>query len=290
MNDIIPLWLVNLLSFATVFAVMTSIGTTSSPRDFLNHLHAPSLLIRGLIGALVVVPAVGLATGFAFGLTLPEKVGVALMAIAPGAPLALRRALGSGADARFATALQIAIAVLGVIAMPFWVMIGNRIIGTHGFVDILAVTRQIVLAQLLPLVLGSVVKIVFPRRAGVVGMAVGRIGAVLLVAALIGQLIHLYSTILAAHVWPLAAAAVTTLSALFAGHLLAGPSPADRQATAIAGALRNVGLALLVAATNHLPPTVEEVIVSYWLAAFVIVSAYILLRRRMARWSAKASH
>ena len=76
MDDIIPPWVVNALAFITVFSVMTSIGTS------------PSLLIRGLISVLVIVPAIGFATTFAFDLSLLEQVGVVLMAIAPGAPLA----------------------------------------------------------------------------------------------------------------------------------------------------------------------------------------------------------
>jgi Sodium Bile acid symporter family len=111
-DDIIPLWVVNALAFITVFSVMTSIGTTVTPTDCLQHLRSPSLLIRGLISVLVIVPAIGFATTFAFGLSLPEQVGVVLMAIAPGAPLALRRALASGGHAGFAPASKL--------PWPFW--------------------------------------------------------------------------------------------------------------------------------------------------------------------------
>ena len=105
---------------------MTSIGTIVTPTDPLQHLRSPSLLIRGLISVLVIVPAIGFATAFAFDLSLPEQVGVVLMAIAPGAPLALRRALASGGHAGFAPALpQIALAILAVPAATLWVAIGN---------------------------------------------------------------------------------------------------------------------------------------------------------------------
>jgi hypothetical protein len=42
-----------------------------------------------------------------------------------------------------------------------------------------------------------------------------------------------------------------------------------------------VGLALLVSTSNRTPPTVEEVIISYWIAAFVIVTVYIMWRGRL---------
>jgi predicted Na+-dependent transporter len=135
MIAIIPLWLVNVLSFITVFSVMAAIGTTITPSASLRHLLSPSLLIRGLISVLVIVPIIGIATTIALRLTTAEQVGVTLMVIAPGAPLALRRALYSGGDAGFAPTLQVAVAILAVPALPLWVAIGNWLVGTHGFVD-----------------------------------------------------------------------------------------------------------------------------------------------------------
>ena len=133
----------------------------------------------------VIVPIVGFATTFAFGLSLPEQVGVVLMVIAPGAPLALRRALGSGGDAGFAPTLQIAVAILAVPAVPLWVVVGNWILGTHGFADATAVARQVFLAQLLPLGLGAIVRRVASASGARIGRALGRVGAILLIAALI---------------------------------------------------------------------------------------------------------
>ena len=115
MVEIIPLWLVNLLSFITVFSVMMSIGTAITLSVCFQHIRSPSLLTRGLGNVLVIVPTVGIAASFLFGLNLTEKVGVALIVMAPGAPLALRRALSSGADAGFATTLQVVVALLAVV-------------------------------------------------------------------------------------------------------------------------------------------------------------------------------
>jgi bile acid:Na+ symporter, BASS family len=278
MADVIPLWLVTTLSFATVFSVMTSIGTTITPGAVLGHLRAPSLLIRGLVSVLVVVPVVGFTAGFAFGLDRAEQVGIALMAIAPGAPLALRRALRSGGHVGFAPTLQIALAVLAVPAMPLWVMIGNWILGTNGFVDVAAVTRQVFLAQLLPLGLGAITRSVAPKSGERIGNALARAGAVLLIVMIVAEVIDLRAIILAARPWPMAAAVATTLAALAAGHLLGGPMHETRHAVAVAGAMRNVGLALLVATANHVLPAVQVVIISYMLVAAVVVTVYILLR------------
>ena len=233
------------------------------------------MLIRGLIRVLVIVPIIGIAMGFAFGLDLPEKVGLALIVLAPGAPLALRRALSSGADSGFAPTLQIVIAVLAVPALPLWVIIGNAVLGTRGIVDAGSVAKQVFLAQLLPLGFGAIVKRLAPIQGPWFGQLVGRAGLVLLLLALASIIVNVRYSILATHPWPIAAAAVTTLAALALGHLLGGSAPQVRHSIAVAGAMRNVGLALLAATINRTPPTVEVIIISYAITAILIVTGYI---------------
>ena len=89
--------MVNALAFITVFSVMTSIGTS------------PSLLIRGLISVLVIVPAIGFATTFAFDLSLLEQVGVVLMAIAPRCATRSRDAMAVGRQVALAQLLPLAL-------------------------------------------------------------------------------------------------------------------------------------------------------------------------------------
>ncbi len=284
MDDTIPLWLVNTLAFITVFSMMTAIGTTVTPSECLQHLRSPSLLFRGLISVLVIVPVIGFATTSAFSLTLPEQVGVVLMVIAPGAPLALRRALASGGNAGFAPTLQITVAIFAVPAVPLWVLIGNWILGTRGIIDASTVARQVFLAQLLPLAMGTVVKRIAPVIGARIGRILGSAGAVLLMVLIIGILVNVRYSILLMHFWSIASAAVITTVAIAAGHLMGGALPEIRHAMAIAGAMRNVGLALLVASTNETPAVVEVVIIAYALTAIIIVSGYSVC------WTKKTAH
>jgi predicted Na+-dependent transporter len=237
-------------------------------------------LLRGILTAIVVVPAIGIVASFAAGLSLPEKVGIVLIAVAPGAPLALRRALGSGAHAGFAPTLQIAIALLAVPAVPSWVMVGNLIFGTQGNADPAAVARQVLLAQLLPLTLGAAMKRAAPVWADRAGAVLSRAGAVLLLAAIVFQIVDLHRLILSMQLWPVTVAAATTIAALSAGHLMGRGSPKIGHSIAVASALRNIGLAMLIATANQAPPLVEVTIVTYALTAIVVVSAYIVVWNR----------
>jgi bile acid:Na+ symporter, BASS family len=223
--EIVPLWLVNLLSFLTVFSVMSSIGTTVTPSMCFQHLRSPALLTRGLASVLVIVPAIGIAASFLCSLDLAEKVGVALIVMAPGAPLALRRALGSGAEAGFASTLQIVVVVLAVPMLPLWVIIGNAILGTKGIADPQSVAKQVFLAQLLPLAAGVLVKRMVPIWAPWIGVMLRHAGAVLLIVAITSIVVDLRYSVLATHPRPIIVALVTTIAALAVGHRLGGQLP-----------------------------------------------------------------
>jgi hypothetical protein len=83
--EIIPLWLVNLLSFLTVFLVVVD----RDHRHPKRMLPTPSFTVLARPGlALVIVPTIGITVSFICGLDLAEKVGVALIVMAPGVRVA----------------------------------------------------------------------------------------------------------------------------------------------------------------------------------------------------------
>jgi BASS family bile acid:Na+ symporter len=175
------------------------------------------------------------------------------------------------------------VAFLAVVVLPLWVMIGNTILGTRGIADAGSVARQVTLAQILPLVLGVVARRLAPVRGAQIGTMLGRAGAVLLILAITSIMVDVPYSVLATHPRPIIVAAVTTIAALFVGHLVGGPRPEVRHSLAIAGAMRNVGLALLIATINRTPPTVEVIILSYGITAVLIVTAYILWWTKVMR-------
>ena len=79
------------------------------------------MLLKGLFSVLVAVPALAWLVARTLDLPRPAEVGIVLMAISPGAPIALRRSLGAGGHRSFAPALQIAVVVLAVVSMPLWI-------------------------------------------------------------------------------------------------------------------------------------------------------------------------
>jgi len=107
-----------------------------------------------------------------------------------------------------------------------------------------------------------------------------RIGNLLIIVLLAAVLIDVWEVTMDAgvRVWP--SIALITVGALALGHWLGGPEPATRTAVAITSALRNAGLALLVATLNSAPPAVTGTVLAYVLVSALLVVPYIMWRRR----------
>ena len=98
---------------------------------------------------------------------------------------------------------------------------------------------------------------------------VTRAGSLLLVGTVVLALANLWQPTVEAGVGVLAAIALVTVLALAAGHLLGGPP------VAISSALRNPGLALLVATFNSAPPQVTATVLAYVVVAALLVTLYV---------------
>lgn len=283
MQPLIPEWFVSAFAAATVFAVMLGLGLGLRPSEFLLAWRRPGRMVVALFAVLVAVPA--LAIVVARGLRLPPaaEVGIALMAIAPGAPVALQRSLGAGAERSFAPGLQVTVALAAVVSMPVSVALLDQLFGTRAILSPWQVMKQVSVVQLLPLATGVAIGRLLPGIASRLAAHVERLGKLLLLV-LVGVAVTAFWTVMIAAGPAVAlAAALTTVAALAVGHWLGGADPGTRTAVAIASAARNPGLALLVASLNAAPPAVKATLLSYMVVAALTVLPYALQRGRGAR-------
>ena len=105
MSGPIPEWIVTALAVVTVFTVMFSVGLGISLGELRWIWQRPGPMARGLFSVLVAVPAVALAITRSLDLPRLAEIGIVLMAISPGAPVALRRSLEAGGHRAFAPSL-----------------------------------------------------------------------------------------------------------------------------------------------------------------------------------------
>jgi BASS family bile acid:Na+ symporter len=282
MGATVPEWLLTACIAVTVFTVMLGIGLGVTPGELRMLWRSPGLMLRALFSVLVAVPALALAVTRAFDLSRAAEIGIVLMAISPGAPVALRRSLAAGAHTAFAPGLQICVAILAVVSMPLWIAALNELYAGQARIDPRDVMRQVFIAQLLPLGLGIALRHFGATLTAHIEPTVRRAGTVLLIVAVVLVLAELWRPLYEAGTATIGAMVLTTAAALAAGHLLGGPAPTTRTAVAITSAARNPGLALLVATVNAASPDIIATVLAYVLISLLAITPYAVWRHRAA--------
>lgn len=280
MDGLIPEWIVSAFAVATVFVVMFNLGLEMAPADFVAAWRRPTLMFKALFAALVAAPVLALVVARGLQLPRPAEVGMLVMAIAPGAPIALRRSLEAGADRDFAPGLQVTIALLAVISMPLSVAALDELYAATASISPWQLLRQVLVVQFLPLALGVCLGQMHGRAATWLRPRLARVGGWLLVTLAALAIVGFWGVMIAAGPRVATAVMLTTLAALAVGHFLGGPGPATRTAVALSTALRNPGLALLAAALNSASPAIKATILTCLVVTAVTVTPYAVWRSR----------
>ena len=286
LGGIVPDWMLSIVAAATLFVIMFDLGIAIVPVEFRWVMQRPGLVARALFCVLVAVPALVWLVARAFGVPRSAEIGMMLMAIAPGAPVALRRSLDAGAHRAFAPALQILVAFLAILSMPVWIFFLNQYYAGQASIDPRDLARQVFFAQLLPLGLGIAARWLLPAQSVRIEPSLHKLGSALLALLLVLALVDVYQTVIDAGVGVGAAVVVATMLALAVGHLMGGPDPTTRTSTAISSAARNAGLALLVAALNRASPAIIAAVLAYLVLSAFTVVPYVVWRARTAHRTA----
>ena len=278
----VPDWLLSSAAAATLFAVMFDLGLSAVPRDFRWVIERPRLMAKALFSVLVAVPVIAWIIARAFDVPRSAEIGIMLMAISPGAPVALRRTLRAGGHAAFAQTLHIALAIIAILSMPLGIAALDEYYGGATAIDLRDLARQVFVAQLMPLGLGMLMKHFWHARIRPFEPAIRTLASLLLLTLVVLVLVDVWETIGRAGLRVAAAVIAITMLSLAVGQGLGGPDPTTRTVTAIFSGARNAGLALLVATLNDATaPVVAAVLATFVLSAFTIVP-YARWRRRVA--------
>ena len=238
------------------------------------------MLAAVLFAVVVPVPILAVVVVKLFGLRGAVAAGIVLMAISPGAPVALRRAIQAGGGPQFAPTLHLAIVMFAVVTVPVSVMVMS--------LDFFGALRDLPARRGAPGVLRSAVA---PGdRRGVARVAardwlpdssrgLPRLSNLMLLALIVLCLVVLGPRIVAIGWAPVIAGMGLTLCALFAGTIFAGRDASVRPAAAVAAAMRNPGLALLIATRNAAPPDVTASVFGYALGLAGVIFAFLAWRK-----------
>jgi len=280
MSVLVPGWIVSAFAVATIFVVMFDLGLDMNPRDFVHAWGRPALMLKALFAVLVAAPVLALVVARMLHLPRPAEVGMVVMAIAPGAPVALRRSLAAGGDRDLAPGLQVTIALLAVISMPLSLALLDELYSASATISPWQLLRQVLLAQFVPLTLGVCLGQLRGSAAAWLQPRLARAGQWLLGALALLAIVGFWGVMIATGPRVAIAIVFAALAALAVGHFLGGPNPATRTAVALSTALRNPGLALLAAALNSAPPGVKATILTCLVVTGLTVTPYAIWRSR----------
>ncbi|HTP97756.1 MAG TPA: bile acid:sodium symporter [Casimicrobiaceae bacterium] len=277
---LIPFQWIGLFATAVVWVVMLALGLMLGREQIAAAMQRRVVLAAVIFAVLVPVPALAVLAVKLFSIKGAVAAGIVLMAISPGAPVALRRALDAGGDRAFAPALHLAIVALAVVTVPLSVAILDWIFEKDFTVTPFHIGRQVFFAQLLPLALGAALRVWRPSIAAKLEGPLARIGNLLLAVMGLMILVDMPPLIAAVGWTPMIAGVVMTVCALGVGAAFAWRDPAVRPAAAVAAAMRNPGLALVIATLNRMPAGVTAAVIGYALGLAVTIIAYLQWRKR----------
>lgn len=265
----------SLLVPPTLFSVMLALGVSLRPESMHHWRSRPSLPLRVLLGSCLLVPLLGLLLlqlPWSADLSRPARHAIALMAVCPSAPLALRKAGVSGGDRQLAALLQVSAALAAILTIPLLAMLFRQAFALDGWlIRPLDVALQVGLAQVLPLLLGVLLRRRLPQLAARLERPLDKLANGLLLVLVLVVLLKAGPQLLVtipAEPGALLAIGVLTGLSLALGRWLGGRDPHEGLTTALVTAMRNPGLALLFASAHgqNLPG------LKLWILTYVLVT------------------
>lgn len=269
--------------FILLACLMLECGLQVTRSDLLEvFVSKRSLLARALLANFILVPLYAVIAVRAFHLSEYVTIGILLMAIAPGVPfLAQAGGRKAGGSLRFALDLCFLMPALSIITAPFTARLTFPT-DTQTKIPPESLVLTLVVAQLIPLLIGTMIAERAPNLAARLLRPLGVAVAVLLLLVLVlisplmlksfGTIYGTYGTL---------TALLISLLSLGTGWVLGGPERSYRVTLSLATLLRNPGLALTVAATDFPRTLVTPMVMSYFLAQLVVnVLFHVYLRTR----------
>jgi BASS family bile acid:Na+ symporter len=260
---------------------MLSLGLLLGREQFAAAFRRRVVLAAIVFAVVVPVPVLAALFVKLVGLRGPVALGIVLMSVSPGAPVALRRAISVGGNTDFAPALHLAIVMIAVITIPVSILILDVIFDKTFTVSPLHVARQVSVAQLLPLGLGAATRAYLPARAAWLQPRLSVLANLLLLSFAVVLIYELWPALKAIGWTPTVAGIILTACALAVGAAFAGRDVEARSAAAIAAAMRNPGLALLIATVNHAPSGTTAAVFAYALGGAAVITAFVAWRGRI---------
>jgi BASS family bile acid:Na+ symporter len=257
----------------SLFVMKFGQGLEIAPRDLRFFREQRRLMLRSVLVVTLLVPLATLVVVGVLRPDLPTTVALAILAACPAAPMAIGNVARARGTVPYAASLQLAVATLAVVVTPLLLIVLGQVLGFRADLRPRSVAWQVATAQVIPIGLGVLIRAKSPRAAGW-GRRLARVATLILLVLLAVVVAAMREAFLELGAREYAAIALTALAALALGHFLAPHDLGMQHALAVETALRNPGLALLVATASFPDAKPLPVLLPCVLVAFVATGLY----------------
>lgn len=165
--------------------LMFGMGTTLTAKDFRVLLASPKSLAVILVAQLILLPLLGIAVGFGFGLPASLAIGLVLLCACPGGTTSNMFTFLARGNLALSISLTTVAGLVIVFSLPFWVNIANSVFsgesGEGASLPFLDTVKTLLGITLVPVVLGMIFRVHYPSAAEVVHNIVGKFALILMV-------------------------------------------------------------------------------------------------------------
>jgi bile acid:Na+ symporter, BASS family len=244
--------LINILVTITLIEMMILIGLQATFAELAQTFRNWRLVARAATANYLVVPAVAVALLVLFGASPMVAAGFLVLAVCPGAPFGPPVAAIARANVPMAVGLMVILAGSSAIVSPMllqallpWVSGGDA---PH--IDLIAMVGALLTTQLLPLLLGLLVRHQLPQLAKALLGPFELVSKILNLCVAASILITQFHMLMDIRLRGFAGMLLLLAASLVIGWLMGGRGSDDRRTMALTTALRNVGVGLVIVTGN----------------------------------------
>jgi bile acid:Na+ symporter, BASS family len=273
---------------AVTFLLMTVVGMDLAPPDFDRVRRRPGVLAAGLLGPVVLLPAIALAVLALLKPSPETRAGLLLMAACPVGGISNTYSF----LARAATALSVTLTALSCLlafaTIPLLARLFEAVLGEpFGYrVPLGLLVGQLLVMLVLPVVLGMTARARAPefvRRSERRLRATGFAGLAVLIGSVAAHEAERFVLQLREAMLPASAMIAAAMLAGWAAGRLAGADAKERFTLAVEFATRNLAIAVAIAVTILGRVPFASFAAAYFLIEIPLVGAAVLAFRRSAR-------
>jgi BASS family bile acid:Na+ symporter len=264
-----PELLTKILTSVGLIAIMLSMGLKVTFSEAMAAIQKPRFVILGLLVNFLLIPVVTLGLLQWFDPHPMVSVGFLILAVCPGAPVGPPFSAIAKGDVASAIGLMVILSSLSVVLTPLLIQLAfaGLLPAREIHIDSLAIVKTLFIAQLLPLVLGLVLRHRAPKVSNKIARPLGLLANVLLLSVIALVLVREFSTLTLIRLQGWFGMFLLLGASLGLGWICGGPTRAGRKTLALTTASRNAAVGLVIVSSNFAGTPAMSAVVAYSLVS-----------------------